>query len=175
MGLTKDLLDRLNLDDTSRELLQRQLQEDERDHRELEELRASRRQDGIKTRIHKLSEMGFKDCPGFLRTVEQILLSDDGQVAVNLMLSADGAQREHQTITQVVDRIIAAMPTGEQGKVDLSQKANLLTSPLDQRPDLKPEEVNKELSGDQLLEMMEKHLGPNMDLELAPVGGKKKE
>ena len=151
MGLTPELLERLNLDDNAREVLQREMAASQADADELRTLRAARKQNSVKDRLTKLSEMGFKDCPGFLAEVERILLSDDGDVATRLHLSAENRD-VNLTVTEIVDRLIAALPING-GKLDLSEKANLLDNPLDRRPDLEPEKVteNKPKSGDDLL------------------------
>jgi hypothetical protein len=177
MGLTLELLDRLNLDDNARELLQREMDASQTEQRELEDYRKQRKEDGVTDRLTKLSEMGFKDCPGFLRVIEDVLRSDDGQVAIKLNLSEEH-RSEHQTVTQIVDRIVAALPKDDEGTLALAQKANLLTSPLPGRPDLKPEGQNPgegEMTGEQLEAWMRKSLGGTLELELAPVVGGKEE
>ncbi len=152
MSLNAELLARLDLSDEAREVLQREIAQGEQRDRELAKYRETTKESGIKERLTKLSDMGFKDCPGFLRIVEDVLRSDDGDVAVKLNLSQEGTS-EHQTVTQVVDRIIDALPKTDEGKLALSQKSNLLESPLSGRPDLEPETENNDepLTGDALL------------------------
>ena len=156
MGITPDLLDRLNLDANSRELLQKAINEDASDQAELARLRQERKVSGVKERLTKLSQMGFADCPGFLREVERILLADDEKPAARLDLSAEGKGVVLLSVTDVLDRLIGALPV-DGGKLDLSAKASLLENPLSRRPDLTPNKDDgaaAEQTGDSLLAWM---------------------
>jgi hypothetical protein len=177
MGITPELLERLDLDDNARQVLQRELEESQARERELEKFREEQRRNEVKERITKLSEMGFKDSPGFLREVERILLSDDGQAAIRLDLSDEGqGSAVVQTATQIVDRLIDKLPTKD-GKLDLSEKGSLLENPISNRPGLEPEKLEEAAkaegkTGEQLAQEWEQALGGHLELELAPVGGK---
>jgi hypothetical protein len=56
--------------------------------------------------------------------VRQVLLSDDGATAA-LLLSDDGKTEEKVTATEIVEKLIAAMPKSEEGKLELSGQASL--------------------------------------------------
>jgi hypothetical protein len=173
MSLTSDQLARLDLSDEAREVLQRDIDENKRRDAELKRYRDETKEAGVTTRLTQLSEMGFKDCPGFLQVVEDVLRSDDGDVAEKLHLSETGVT-EHKTVTQIVDLIIDAFPKTKEGKIALSEKANLLESPLTGRPNLEPDKNDEDApaTGTELAEKWAKDLGGSLNLDLAPVGGK---
>jgi hypothetical protein len=179
MAITSDLLDRLDLDDNARELLQREIEASEQDRKELADLRRKARRDGVKERVSKLSEIpAFKGKQGVLRFIEQTLLSDDGDVAIRLDL-ADGSQPQHQTVTQIFDKMIELLADSEDpSATQLAETGKMLSSPIPGRPDLEPEpledEQGKPLTGQELFERWEKDVGGKLDLALAPVGGKEK-
>jgi hypothetical protein len=75
-------------------------------------------------RVQELGELGLSEWPGFLKTVRQILLSDDGATAA-LLLSDDGKTEEKVTATEIVEKLVAAMPKSEEGKLELSGQASL--------------------------------------------------
>lgn len=170
MALTPELLERLNLDDTSREVLQREIAEQETRNKHYDELRKNARADGVKSRITALSEMPeFTGKQGFLRYIEQTLLSDDGDAAIRLDL-ADGSQPQVLTVTQVIDGMISTLAgSKDPSETQLSQSAHLLDNPLDRRPPEKPEpagDENKPMTGDELLEQWRK-AAPEAVTELA--------
>lgn len=175
MGLTPEVLERLNLDATGKEVLQREMAEQATKDAELERYRTKDRAKGVTERIEKLKAMGFSDCPGFLTYIERTLLSDNGDAAIRLDL-ADGTSPTIKTITDVIDGLIGALPLADDGKVNLAAKGNLLNNPLDRRPDLEPEkegDEDKPLTGEQLAEQWRKAAPEAMTtLSLAPVGGK---
>lgn len=176
MGLTPELLGKLDLSDEAREVLQREIDAENSDKQELAELRKQRREDGVKDRLTKLSEMDiFKGKQGFLRYVERTLMSDDGQAAIRLDL-ADGSAPAVKTVTQVLDEMIATLAGSEDpSKTQLSQTGSLLDNPLERRPDLEPEPLgakDKVKTGDELLAEWQKAAGGQLDLAIAPAGGK---
>lgn len=64
----------------------------------------------IKDRVRELAAVGLSELPGFLAVVEEIMLADTGVESV--MLSEDGVEKG-ATTTQVVERLIAALPRKE--------------------------------------------------------------
>lgn len=87
-------------------------------------LRASTRTGDVEKKIEEWSEAGLKPYPGFLKTARQIMLSDDGNVAA-LLLSDDGKSKEKVTATDIVERLINSFPKTDEGKLELSQQADL--------------------------------------------------
>jgi hypothetical protein len=168
MSLTPDLLARLDLSDEAREVLQREIAKDQQMATQLAEYRQKDKVTGTKERLTKLSDMGFAADSGFLRVVSDLLMADDGDVAVSLNLAQTG-QKEHLTVTAALDRLIAAMPVDDKGKIALAQKTSLLDNPLSGRPDLKPDPSElggtKEQTGDELLAEWTAVL-PSLDLAM---------
>lgn len=171
MPLTKEMLAQLNLDDASRAVLERQIQQDNTqlasDAAELERHRQKERTDAIQAMITKLGEVGFtveKGYSGFLATVNTMLQADDGDAAVRLNLANQPGQSEHLTVTQIIGRMIDALPSGEAAATTaLADKTDLLQTPLSGRPDLKPDPkdngTTQEMTGDQLLAHWKTSLG----------------
>lgn len=98
-----------------------------------------------KDRVRELGALGLSAYPGFLNMVEQVLLSDDGDVALNL--SEDG-ETKHLTATDVVERLIDAFPKDDEGKIQLSQQHIRIDDDEDNpanKPELTPEQRGKEL------------------------------
>lgn len=170
MPLTPELLTSLNLSDEAREVLQRNMAEEQRTATELAEFRKDKKESGTRERLTKLSTIFGEGATGLLSVFSNLLMADDGDVAVTLL--SDTGQKDHLTITNAIDRIIAALPTDDKGAIELAQKTNLLENPLSGRPDLKPDpkEVGdkaKELTGDQLLAQWQEHLPGGVDLSIA--------
>jgi hypothetical protein len=177
MGLTPELIDSLNLDDTGKELLRTQMAQEQRDATELAEHRKTQKEQGRETRLSRVKEVFGEGATGLLAEVEALLMADDNDVAVSLMLSdgAGVARKTDLTITQAIDRLLAAMPKAgaSVAKTALSDKTNLLQSPLSARPDLKPDPTAdpskvQEMSADQLLSQWSTDLGGQLDLAIKP-------
>lgn len=176
MSLTREQIGAMDLSDEARTLLLQDCDEREREKTELSERRKKDKENEVKTYLTELSEKrGLKEAPGFLREVERALLGDDGHVAARLDLSDDGGVKSQEiTLSEVVKRIVDALPLGEDGKVDPKRMPTLLQSPIDGRPPQepeKPEDENKPKTGTQLADEWSKALDGNLDLELAPAGG----
>ena len=94
--------------------------------RQLEEenlrLQREARRNSVEQRVKELGELGLSQHPGLLKEVRNIMLSDDGQPALMLSEDGNGASPTSQTATQIVERIIEAMPKKE-GKIALSEQA----------------------------------------------------
>src|SRR6185312_14787868 len=110
----------------------------------LAEITKTTREDAVKARVKQLQDAKFP--PGFCRIAGEIMLGDDGMPAATLNLSdSDGNQtgeREY-TATEIVERLIGALPKDDSGKVAFADKADLLTSPLSERPPLDPADQEK--------------------------------
>lgn len=165
-GLTPELLAQLQLSDTDRELLQREMATTQQDATELARLRAERRDAGKKERLTKLSNVFGEQATGLLKVASDLLSADDGDVAVTLLADTPGAQKEHLTVTDVIDLLLAAMPVDDKGKIALANKTNLLENPLSGRPNLEPEPTTTQpKSGDDLLAEWTKDL-PGLELAM---------
>lgn len=166
--LNKTLLERLDLAPEAREALEREITASERQQTELAEFRKNAKVQGTKDRLTKLANMGFEADSGFLAVVSNLLMADDGDVAVTL-LSDNGQTKDHLTITQAIDKLVEAFPVDDKGRLALAAKTNLLENPLSARPDLKPDpaelDAEREVSGDDLLAQWKKDL-PGLDLAI---------
>jgi hypothetical protein len=85
-------------------------------------LSEEKRERRVESRVNELKEMGFASQPGFLKTVRDILLADDG--SNKLELSEDN-KKEDLSFTDVVNKLIDALPKKD-GKVDFSEQAENL-------------------------------------------------
>lgn len=96
---------------------------------ENQQLRSRSRVGDVAAEIERVKELGFSDAPGFLATYRDILLSDDEEPAMVLFSHneegdrAPGTSEEKLTATQVAQRLIAALPTDDDGKVLFSGQA----------------------------------------------------
>lgn len=176
MSLSREQIQGLNLDDAQKQALLADYDERERERLELTKRRASDRQTEVKTFLTDLQDKAQKAkigfiTPGFLKEVERALLADDGKPAAVLNLSdAGGTEQQSQTITQVVSRLISALPLSEQAPEDPSKTPSLLQNPLD-RPPIEPEkqEPDKPKTGQQLADEWQQQLGGGaLPLALAP-------
>lgn len=175
MSLTPELLASLNLSDEAREVLQRQMAEEQRTTAELARYRQTEKESGRVTRLARVKEIFGEAATGTLAEFDALLMADDNDVAVSLNLAdATGTPvKTNLTITQVIDRILASFPKGtDAGKLALANKTNLLENPLSGRPDLKPDPAEiegavTEQTGDQLLAAWQKALPGGLDLAIA--------
>lgn len=132
---TQDVLDRLELSDEAKAVLQKIADENRVLHTRLAETEKESRKALVAGRVKELEAKGFS--PGFLNEYERIALADDGQPAAVLNLSEGGVARDvEHTATQLAERLIAAMPFDESGKLALAGQANLIESPAASRPAL---------------------------------------
>lgn len=173
MGLTQEMLDSLNLDDTQKAALQRTIDEDSRTATELAEYRKREKESGRAERLALVKSIFGEDQAGLIAEFDALLMADDNDVAASLMLSdATGRQvKTNLTITQVIDRLLAAMPKpgDSAAKTALAQKATLLQNPLEGRPNLKPDPTelsDKPMTGDELAAQWASDLGGSLDLAL---------
>lgn len=87
---------------------------------ENQRLRGNSKKGEVESKVQKVSDMGFSECPGFLSEYRDILLSDDGEPAMVLFSTDDNGNetgRAALTATEIADRLINALPTDEKGKV----------------------------------------------------------
>lgn len=148
---TSEVLERLELSDEARAALQGILDpiltENQRLSTKLGEVTKESRKTTVETRVKELQEKGFT--PGFCKRYEAIALSDDGQVAATLNLSEDGSGNQSEyTATQIAESLIESMPFDkDSGKLALAEQANLLNSPIGDRP-AKDAKEQAEIEGD---------------------------
>ena len=94
--------------------------------RQLEEenaqLKRDQRNATVESRVAELSEAGLDKHPGLLKELRNIMLSDDGQPALMLSEDGKGQNAQAQTATEIVERIVSALPTKD-GKIALSEQA----------------------------------------------------
>lgn len=87
----------------------------------LEELEAKVRVAEVDGRVEELKVLGLSEYPGFLKTVRDLLLADDGGPAV-VMLSEDSEAKQGLTVTDIVNRLVEALPREEEGGFKLSDQ-----------------------------------------------------
>lgn len=134
---TQEVIERLGLSEEQRAALTPLINENAQLKTQLGEVKRASREETVKSRVKALQESGFP--AGFCRLYEETALADDGLAAASLNLSDDDGQQTGEqtyTVTEVVDRFIAALPTGQDGKLALANVANLVTSPISARPPL---------------------------------------
>lgn len=102
------------------------------------------RVNAAKERVRELGALGLSAYPGFLNMVEQIMLSDDGDVALNL---SEDDETKHLTATDVVERLIDAFPKDEEGNIQLSQQ-HIKIDDEDDNPGLDKEKTVEERAAD---------------------------
>jgi hypothetical protein len=114
-----DALTGLELSDEQRQAIQA-LQE------KADQAERFQRETQVDRRIAELSEQGWKDQPGFLKAVRQLLLADDGETAAVVELSDDPKRSDERslTVTEAVEHLLAALPK-------LEEQRSLLASQLD--------------------------------------------
>jgi DNA-binding Lrp family transcriptional regulator len=133
MAITLAELDRLELSEEARAIVQQLYQDRQAQATALAEATREARQSTITGRVAALQEKGFS--PGFCAEYERIALGDDGNVAVVLNLSENGSSRDvEQTATQLMDRLINSMAFDDSGKLALAAQGNLVNSPIEGRP-----------------------------------------
>lgn len=86
------------------------------------ELEKDQREAAVETLIGEYQEMGLSEYPGFLKEVRRALKSDDGSVAGILLADDDHPSQEKVTLSQVIDRLVKALPKNDEGKIELSQQ-----------------------------------------------------
>lgn len=139
---TTEVLERLELSDEARAAVQKIADDNQRLTTQLAESNQEKRKTAVTARVEELQGKGFS--PGFCAEYERIALADDGKPAAVLNLSENGVARDiKQTATELADRLIAAMPFDEIGKLALAGQAHLLESPLGGRPALTADDQNK--------------------------------
>lgn len=133
---TKDALERLELSDEARAVFQKTDNELKQLKLQLAEVNKKAKTERVTARVKELQDPktgGFP--PGFCAEFERIALADDGQVAAVLHLSDGGTTIPvEQTATQIAERLIAALPKDDSGKLALAERASLLENPLTARP-----------------------------------------
>ncbi len=157
----KEVIGRLDLSDEAKSVFERLATENEQTKALLSEATKVAKKDRVTAKVKELQDAGFPS--GFCASYETIALSDDGQVATVLHLSDGGTMIPvEQTATQIADRLVAALPKDESGKLALADRGNLLENPLTARPAVDAEQqakvegkAKKPLTGDEYLAEME--------------------
>jgi hypothetical protein len=103
------------------------------------------RETKVDRRIAELSDQGWKDQPGFLKAVRQLLLADDGETAAVVELSEDPARSDERsmTVTEAIEHLLAALPKPEEQRSLLSSQLDPLTAATYSQA---PEENDQELA-----------------------------
>lgn len=87
-------------------------------------LRREVREMRVDKRVEQLKKIGFEDHPGLLKEIRNIMLASDDKPAVLLSEQVDGEEKVISlSATDIVERIIKAMPYDDDGKVKLSEQA----------------------------------------------------
>lgn len=126
------------------------------------QLKEKGRREGVEKRIKEIGELGLSEHPGLLKEIRSVMLSDDGKPALLLSEDGSGKNEQQQTASDIVERIVKAMPTKD-GRIMLGEQAFSHTTDSDDgRP---PEDASGELS------LEDKTIAALKDLGLAaPVG-----
>jgi hypothetical protein len=110
-------LDGVELSDEARARIQSVIDENH-------SLKRSDRENRVATRIQELEGMGLKDRPGALKLYREVMLSDDGGLAVVLFAdNQDESKREPLTALGILDRFIAGLTANGEGSVQFSDQA----------------------------------------------------
>jgi hypothetical protein len=114
-----DALTGLELSDEQRQAIQALQEKADRGARIEREAKVDRR-------IAELGDAGWKDQPGFLKAIRQLLLADDGETAAVVELSDDPNRSDERsmTVTEAIEHLLAALPKPEETR-------SLLASQLD--------------------------------------------
>lgn len=116
------------------EILAEEKRNDEYRRKYEDSVRASRKAEA-KAYADKLDDVGLGD-PGLKAYIYNVLLSDDGEPALNFSEETESGQRTqpiHLTASEIVKKFIDALPTDkESGRVALSEQAKKL--PNDEKP-----------------------------------------
>ncbi len=118
---TRDIPQGLELSDEARGVFESLMAENE-------SLQEEKRKQRVNERIDELKGLGLDKHPGFLKTVRDIYLSDDGGPAVVLNLSDEQGnvvESKEQTATDIVDRLLAALPRDKEQKILLSDQHHI--------------------------------------------------
>lgn len=125
------------------ELEQKFSEQREADSLENKELRSKIRQMEVKERIEELKKVGLAEYAGLLGEIRSIMLADDGKPA--LLLSegeADSKKEVSLTATDIVERIVKALPKTDDGRIVFGDQALAVDSSEapPQTPENKPSE-----------------------------------
>jgi hypothetical protein len=102
-----------------------QQEENERLKQAQEKTQREIRRRNVDDYIRDLQGLGFAADSGFLVEVRNALLEDDGGPALLLSEEANGQRSEKSlSVTDVVKRLINAMPKTDKGRILLAEQAN---------------------------------------------------
>lgn len=102
------------------------------------ELQAKDREKNIDEYIDGLKDVGFSEAPGFLKEVREILVADTGDGSFNF---SENGEDVSLTATEIVKRVVEALPKNEEGQYSLSEQAHL--TPGEKKPPANTENENK--------------------------------
>ncbi len=80
----------------------------------------------VAEKIGSLKEVGFSEFPGLLKTIEELYLADEGESVATLSLSEEGGETAEVelTVSDVVTRIVEAMPKSDDGSLKFSEQVS---------------------------------------------------
>jgi hypothetical protein len=137
LAMSEEQMELLGLSNEAKEFQRQQNIQIEKINSELSETKNKEKKARVENRISELADEGLKEFPGLLKEIETILLSDDEDVAIKLQLSDNGHTVSiPETATQIVERIVKALPRNDKQKIAFAEQASLLQSPVNGRPDL---------------------------------------
>ena len=152
--MSEEKMELLGLSDEAKEFHRQQNAEIQKMATKLAETQKKEKETRVANRLTELKGEGLDAFPAILMAYEATALSDDGDIAVKLQLSENGhGISVPETATELAERFIKAIPRKD-GIVDLGEQANKLETPDTSRPDLSPDDPNKQdkpKDGDALL------------------------
>jgi len=121
-GATTVDMDKLELSDEARELIEHQQTELAENKEELAKVKADNQKHEVESKIENLKKIGLDQYPGLLKFIRNVYLSDDGGTAILLSEEENGKESKSKlTSTQIVDGFVEALPK-EDGKIKLSEQ-----------------------------------------------------
>lgn len=136
MGYIEDVQALDLSDDVKQSLIASHQKEVDPLKQENQTLSAKTKKDAVEQEIAQLSELGFKESPGLLKFVRRVFLSADAEQPGAVLLSdqelnlsgdeATGATgKEDISVAGGIRKFIELMPRTQEGKLNLSDQANL--------------------------------------------------
>lgn len=93
------------------------------------ELEREARVESVEAKVKEWGDLGLSAAPGFLKEARRIMLSDDGGTAGILLADSDNKHEEKVTATEIVERLVNALPKTEEGKLELSGQVEIGSGP----------------------------------------------
>ncbi len=92
------------------------------------ELERKNREEAVEAQIKAWGELGLSDT-AFLKTARRIMLSDEGATAALLLSDNENPRDEKVTATEIVERLVNALPKSEEGKIELAAQVDVGPGP----------------------------------------------